>query len=271
MTRRLAGALCLLLTLPVTAQPPISPNTDSAKARLVAACPGLKAYEADLSPISPGPAFMRGYEGGVEFAFKVTDKPRSLPPPLDIRAAGHQCSAIVDKAAGCALFTKRACLGICDGKWPDKGGEIELVRGGCSVTVSSTAIVDALEMKAIVAGLPLSNRQAGRSDNGRKKVTWSIDGIETGHFEVIGNDTNDLDQVAWHCPSFDVDGNYARPVSVDSTCGRLFVEVLRRITPAAGEQARFLLKRSGVEGTTVQVRIDRFHVETDGHFYSVRK
>lgn len=85
--------------------------------KLLKACPGLDRYAGDFSPASISKSVMRDYEGGLEFMFTTSTSPKQLPPPLNIRSAGHNCDITVSADSSRAYIAKRACASICNGSW----------------------------------------------------------------------------------------------------------------------------------------------------------
>jgi len=99
--------------------------------KLTKACPGLNDYAGDLSPATVSESQMSGYEGGITLAFQVSSHPKQLPPPLDVRSAGHNCYIEINADGSRAYIGKSACSSISDGSWQENspglmGREFEL-------------------------------------------------------------------------------------------------------------------------------------------------
>lgn len=95
----------------------LNAKTETVLPKLLKACPGLNRYAGDFSPASVNESQMRGYEGGVEFVFKVATRPQQLPPPLNIRSADNNCYIFVSANGSRAYIGKSACASICNGSW----------------------------------------------------------------------------------------------------------------------------------------------------------
>lgn len=239
------------------------------------ACPGLTTFKDDLSPVTTSRSALSGYEGGTELDFTVSEKPTHLPAQIRVLAAGHFCAVAINKEKSCAYSSKRACRAICTGTWPKDINEREtpLRPGGCDAKAApeSDTKIERLNATALTRGLPLYGRKMGQSDNGRKKQSWQISGFDTGAtFEIIGNDQDDADVVAWHCAQYDDNGN-RKPAAPGSKCFVFFKRVLQGIFTSPDSIATELLARSGSEGTTVSADYGDLRVETDGEFYFIRR
>lgn len=122
-----------------------------------------------------------------------------------------------------------------------------------------------------VRGLPLTSREDTRSDNGRKKQRWKIQGVENARFEAIGTPT-DADLVAWNCAEFDGQGAFLTPLRDKSSCRRFLVKVLSRFIPDPDTVAHDLLSRAAQRSTASATRLfGDLLVETDGEFFFVRR
>lgn len=130
-------------------------------------------------------------------------------------------------------------------------------------------LISTLNASQVTKGLRLSDKEVGKSDNGRIRVRWIIKELDT--FEIIGNNQSDADIVAWHCGSYDKAGNLLRPVPIGSFCGKFFSSVLTNIVSSPNSIAVTLLHQAHVEGREVQQRIGGLSFETDGEFFFVRR
>jgi len=142
---------------------------------------------------------------------------------------------------------------------------------GSAFAKAPTLIVDRIDTAAITEGLPLMNREATKSDGGKKKVVWDIKGAELGRFEVIGNSQKDADTVAWQCSSYDKSGNSVPPVKADSYCHKLFVKVLSKITSTPEFFSKALISEAAASKATAIRTLDDFSIETDGKYFFIRR
>ncbi|WP_157470007.1 hypothetical protein [Desulfobulbus elongatus] len=93
--------------------------------KIIQSCPKLNEYATDLSAakVSLGRSLDNEYDGGLEIAFKVSDKPNSLPKPLNLFSKGHNCSIFLNREQNKMYIAKRACHSLCDGVWKDNDHE----------------------------------------------------------------------------------------------------------------------------------------------------
>lgn len=247
--------------------------------RLLNVCPGLNRYAEDLSPAKVAKTIVRGYGGGIEIAFKVAAQPTSLPDPLKTYSKSNNCFIAIKQDGSTAYIAKRACHSICDGTWHENdsnsfGREIQLStnvssKGTLPVAAKLKIINSQLDSKAIIAGLSLSAPSKDKSDNGRIRQRWTI--RDTDQLEIVGDNQNDADVIAWKCGEYDNSDNLVSPVPLQSFCGKLFIAILNNITSNSDDIANKLLLETSQTQTDASWTSEDISIETDGYFYIIRR
>ncbi len=133
-------------------------------------------------------------------------------------------------------------------------------------------LISKLEARVVTQGLPLTSNEKLKSGSGKTKQVWKIKGQQVGHFEVIGNNQNDADNVGWSCSEYDKQGNRIKNIGPDRFCHKLFVKVLRNVVDQPENLAKQLL--STATQSRPQAVVEKFgdiSVETDGEFYFLRR
>lgn len=133
-------------------------------------------------------------------------------------------------------------------------------------------LVSKLDAKVVTRGLPLTSNEKLKSGAGKKKQLWKIKDQEMGHFEVIGNNQNDADNVGWSCSEYDKQGNRIREIGPDKVCHKFFVKVLRNVVDQPENLAKQLLIKA--KQINPQAAVDNFgdiSIETDGKYYFLRR
>lgn len=98
------------------ADPQLAALAEQALPKLVAACPGLDRYAADLSAATVSKSSMRDYDGGITLEFTVSGQPQSLPQPLAKYSAHQHCFIDIHPSLRFFYISKSACHSICDGQ-----------------------------------------------------------------------------------------------------------------------------------------------------------
>lgn len=133
-------------------------------------------------------------------------------------------------------------------------------------------LVSKLDAKAVTHNLPLTEEEILKSGSGKTKHLWKIKGQQFGHFEVIGDDQNDADNVGWICAEYDKKGNKIKQVGPENFCYQFFVKVLRNIVDQPEYLANLLLvKAKQTAPQSVSQEFGDISIETDGEFYFLRR
>ena len=132
-------------------------------------------------------------------------------------------------------------------------------------------IVDRIASTAVAEGLPLGKRSDTRSGDGRKKSVWPINDLDFGKLEVIGNDQQDADLIAWNCVTFVASGEILPALPSSHFCHRLFVQVLGKFISTPDVIAKALLSEAARSRATAAHIVGDFSIETDGEFFFVRR
>lgn len=133
---------------------------------------------------------------------------------------------------------------------------------------------DKIDGEAVVVGLPIDKRENTKSDNGRVKQTWRIiadDKQEYLKFEVIGDNQQDADLIAWNCEQFDKAGASISQVQESSFCHSFFINVLDRFVTNPELVTVGLLSKAHETNGNVVHQVGDFSFETDGKFYFIRR
>ena len=141
-----------------------------------------------------------------------------------------------------------------------------------SADLKPKLLVNKLDAKVVTRGLPLTANGKLKSGAGKKKQIWKIKGQELGHFEVIGNNQNDADNVGWSCSEYDKQGNRIKEIGPDRFCHKFFVKVLRNVVDQPDNLAKQLLvKAKQINPQTAVEKFGDISIETDGEFYFLRR
>jgi hypothetical protein len=122
----------------------------------------------------------------------------------------------------------------------------------------------------VTEGLPLAEKKVGKSDNGRKRVRWSIPGAEQGVVEIIGDMEDDADVVAWRCANYDEAGQMIWPMP-GNPCYDLSLKIYSKLIDKPEETLAALLSRAKAKGGDAAVEYGPLRLEVDGHFFFVRQ
>ena len=138
-------------------------------------------------------------------------------------------------------------------------------------TAEIKVIANKIDVTQSIKGLPLKNKEARKSDNGRNKVVWEIAGADHGGLEIIGNKSTDADVLAWSCAMYDKQGMSISPSDPKHLCHRLLVQVLSNFVTEPQKLALWLTQvPKGVAGTAIY-QLPPFHIESDNLFFAVRR
>lgn len=133
-------------------------------------------------------------------------------------------------------------------------------------------LVNKLDVKFVTRGLPLTSNEKLKSGTGKKKQVWKIKGQELGHFEVIGNNQNDADNVGWSCSEYDKQGNRIKEIGPDKFCHKFFVKVLRNVVDQPENLAKQLLNKAAHNNSQAAIlNFGDISIETDREFYFLRR
>lgn len=105
--------------------------------------------------------------------------------------------------------------------------------------------------KSVVAGLPLTFAEKGKSNNNRLRNRWKITDSRLDKdlgwtVEFIGQKMADADKVQWRCAEYDVAGNLASAVPEINACHQLLVKMLGKFVADPAPLAAYLIKTSEV-------------------------
>lgn len=133
-------------------------------------------------------------------------------------------------------------------------------------------LVNKLDAGVVTKKLPLSSKQKLESGSGKLKQVWRIKGQQVGHFEIIGNNQDDADNVGWSCSEYDKQGNRIIEIRPERFCHKFLVNVLRNVVDQPENLAKQLLRSA--KQSSPQAAVEKFgdiSIETDGEFYFLRR
>lgn len=135
-------------------------------------------------------------------------------------------------------------------------------------------LINNIDSSLITKDIHLVNHQNTKSDNGRVKQRWNItsEGSQDGLiFEITGNNQADADLVSWSCEKFDEAGNSIKQTAESSFCHSFFIDVLSKFVTNPELITVGLLNRAHDNNTNAVHEIGDFSIETDGHYYFIRR
>lgn len=156
--------------------------------------------------------------------------------------------------------------------------QIEETTNNSNQTISTSATLSEskltipnsqLDHERILTGLTLTTPSQDKSDNGRYRQRWVIRDIDM--LEIIGDNQNDADVIAWKCGEYDGSGNNVNPVPLQSFCGKFFIAILKNIVTDPDHLASSLLLETSETKQDAYWISEDISIETDGYFYTIRR
>lgn len=153
-----------------------------------------------------------------------------------------------------------------------------LFLSGCDTSPSESnkviLKVDKIDSEAVVLGLPVDLHEIVKSGNGKVKQVWRIvadDNQEYLKFEVIGDNQQDADLIAWNCEQFDKAGAAVSQVQESSFCHSFFINVLEKFLTNPELVTVGLLNKVKESQANAIHEVGDFSFETDGRYYFIRR
>lgn len=105
----------LSLAIPADLAPPVKQVVEKAWPKVMANCPGLDLYAADLSfaGIEDNLSFAPDHAQRIEIKIRVAERPTRIP--ASYRASGHLCGFGISPDGGQLIIAKDSCASVCAG------------------------------------------------------------------------------------------------------------------------------------------------------------
>jgi hypothetical protein len=131
-----------------------------------------------------------------------------------------------------------------------------------------------IDSRLIMKGLSIGKKEQGKSDNGRLRSRWKINGTEFGTVEIIGNNQADADLLGGSCSEFNKAGNEVWPWTKNSNCRKLFVKLMENTVDKPEQTAEFLIKNATQKAPQCgEIRIGDISIELskEGGYFFIRR